>query len=129
MDTYEILIAMFKLSGKDKKQLIQRSELPKTTVYEVLSHDLPWKEKKKPQNHRFEFVQAWIATTRPSDPLKRLEWAALAVKLVLSDEDLDDLLNRKVQRTEIEQQRPVQSFVSNFVPEFFLSLFRMRKDK
>lgn len=128
METHEILCELFKLSGKDKKELIAKSELSKTSVYETLASDLPWNTQKKPPNHKFDFIQAWIAATRPSDPLKRLEWAALVVRLVLPDEDVDDLLARKPQSTQVEQTRPVQSFLSNFLPEFFLSLFKMRKD-
>lgn len=129
METHEILCELFRLSGLEKNELIEKSELSKTSVYETLAQDLPWTKQKKPPNRRFDFIQAWVAATRPSDPIKRMEWAALVVKLVLSDEDVDDLLGQKTNIVQIiEQKRPVQSFASHFLPEFFISLFRMRKD-
>ncbi len=126
METDDILISLYKLSGLDAKDLIAKAELGKSSVYSVLQSDKEWADA-KPHNHKMEFVRSWVHATRPEDPMLRLEWAALSIQLLLSEEDIDLILSTQDKGLAEPVGSEGSGWITNFIPEIFMNVFKLKR--
>lgn len=126
METDDILVSLYKLSGLDAKDLIAKAELGKSSVYSVLQSDKEWADAKA-HNHKMEFVRSWVQATRPEDPLLRLEWAALSIQLLLSEEDIDLILSTQDKGQAENESTTGSGWITNFIPEIFINVFKLKR--
>lgn len=126
METDEILIGLYKLSGLDAKDFIAKAEIGKSSVYSVLQSDKEWADA-KPHNHKMDFVRSWVHATRPEDPMLRLEWAALSIQLLLSEEDIDLILSTQDKGQSETVGYDGSGWITDFIPEFFMNVFKLKR--
>lgn len=88
MEIDEILIRLFNVSGRSTKDFVEISQLSRSSVYYVLQHDKPG-AKSKVHEHTLEFVRSWVGASRPTNPDKLIEWASLAVSVMIPEEQMD----------------------------------------